>query len=219
MSINPDSAKALLSSENFGDRIQGINQLRQFDAETAYKLIQPVIVDQNVRVRYAAVSMLSSIGQVNPSKSLEILRAGLRDPESDVQAAAADAIAGLKLTEGFTDLEQLYRSSQEWIVRFSIISALGELGDSRALEMLAEASQSGDVLLVPAAIGAMGELGDPQAVPLILPFVTDPDWQVRMRVAQALGRFDTPESNAALAVLADDPTPVVAQQAKSDHLV
>jgi HEAT repeat protein len=214
MSITPDSAKALLSSEDFGDRIQGINQIRQLDAATAYELIRPVVVDKNVRVRYAAVSILASIGQVNPDHTLELLRAGLQDPEPDVQAAAADAIAGLKLTAGFEDLQQLYTSSQEWIVRFSIISALGELGDARAMDMLRDALQSGDTLLVPAAIGALGELGDPQAVEMILPFVADPDWQVRMRVAQALGHFDTPAANAALATLAEDAESHVADQAK-----
>jgi HEAT repeat protein len=158
--------------------------------------------------------MLASIGQVNPSKTLEWLRVGLKDPESDVQAAAADAIAGLKMTEGFEELQQLFYASPDWIVRFSIVAALGELGDSRAFDLLAEALQSGDVLLVPAAIGSLGELGDPRAVEMILPFVADPDWQVRMRVAQALCHFDTTEARAALATLAADPEPHVALQAK-----
>jgi HEAT repeat protein len=214
MSITPDSARALLDSADFGDRIQGLNQLRQLAPEVAYELIQPVVLDRNVRVRYAAMSMLASIGQVNPSKTLEWLRAGLQDPESDVQAAAADAIAGLKMTEGFEELQQLYNTSQDWIVRFSIVAALGELGDKRAFDLLAGALESGDALLVPAAIGSLGELGDPRAVALILPFASDPDWQIRMRVVQALCHFDTTEARAALATLANDPEPQVAIHAK-----
>ncbi len=57
MSITPDSAKQLLESEDFGDRIRGINQLREIDTATAFELIQPAITDKNTRVRYAAESV------------------------------------------------------------------------------------------------------------------------------------------------------------------
>jgi HEAT repeat protein len=214
MTTNPDTAKALLNSGDFGDRIQGINQLRQLEHATAYDLLMTVVQDSNVRVRYAAVSMLANIGHVNPERTLPLLQIGLKDPEPDVQAAAADSLAALKMTEGFEDLQALYQSSQEWIVRFSIIAALGELGDRRAVDMLKDALGSGDVLLVPAAIGALGELGDPQAIPLILPFVGDADWQVRMRLVQSLANFDTPEVKAALEKLSNDAVEQVAEQAK-----
>ncbi len=46
----------------------------------------------------------------------------------DVQAAAADSIAALKLTEAFEDLQQLYHTTSEWLVKLSIIAALGEMG-------------------------------------------------------------------------------------------
>ncbi len=104
MSITPDSAKALLSSEDFGDRLQGINHLRPIKAEEAFELLQPVLRDSNARVRYAAMSLLGTVGRVDLDRSLQLLRVGLKDSESDVVAAAADAIAGLKLREGYEDL-------------------------------------------------------------------------------------------------------------------
>lgn len=214
MSITPDSAKALLSSEDFGDRLQGINHLRPIKAEEAFELLQPVLRDSNARVRYAAVSLLGSVGQVDLDRSLQLLRIGLKDSESDVVAAAADAMAGLKLREGFEDLQALYQSTPDWIVRFSIVAALGDLGDPRGFEILEHAMQSGDPLLVSVAIGALGELGDPKAIALILPYVHDEDWQVRHRVLQALLRFDTPETKAALQTLAADSTLLIAEQAQ-----
>jgi HEAT repeat protein len=214
MSITPESASALLRSEAFNDRLQGINQLRQLGAADAFELLLPVLADSNVRVRYAAVSLLASVGQVDLARSLELLRAGLKDPESDVVAAAADAIGGLRLRDGYPELRELYQDTGDWIVRFSIVAALGELGDSRGFEILEHAIQSQDALLVPAAIGAMGELGDARAIPLILPYVTDADWQIRHRVLQAFTRFDTPATRAALQTLAQDAEPHIAEQAQ-----
>jgi HEAT repeat protein len=204
MSITSDSAQTLLSSPDFGDRIRGVIQLRQLELATAFKLLQPVVVDSNVRVRYAAVCLLASIGQVDLQQSLKLLRVGLQDPEPDVQAAAADAIAALHITEAFDDLQQLYQGSQEWLVRFSIVAALGELGDRRGFEILQEALNSDNDLLVTAAIGSLGELGDPRAVHLLIPYVDTSDWQTRYRVAQALSYFDSPDAKTALGRLAQD---------------
>jgi HEAT repeat protein len=214
MSMTPDAAQALLSSAAFNDRIQGINALRELAAADAFPLLLPLVVDDNVRVRYAAVSLLASVGQVDLPQSLELLRAGLKDPESDVVAASADAIAGLRLHDGYPDLLDLYQETTDWIVRFSIVSALGELGDARGFDILEHALTSNDPLLVPAAIGAMGELGDDRAIPLILPYVNDDDWQIRHRVLQALVRFNTAETKAALQTLTQDAVPNIAAQAQ-----
>jgi HEAT repeat protein len=214
MSMTPDAAQALLSSAAFNDRIQGINALRELAAADAFPLLLPLVADDNVRVRYAAVSLLASVGQVDLTQSLALLRAGLKDPESDVVAASADAIAGLRLHDGYPDLLDLYQETTDWIVRFSIVSALGELGDARGFDILEHALTSNDPLLVPAAIGAMGELGDDRAIPLILPYVNDDDWQIRHRVLQALVRFNTAETRAALQTLTQDAVPNIAAQAQ-----
>jgi HEAT repeat protein len=214
----PEAVQALLSSEDFGQRLSGVNQLRSLDPHQAFEMIQGVTVDSNTRVRYAAVSQLSSLGQQDPDRTLDILRrALLEDPEPDVQAAAADALGALKLTRAFEDLQQLYHQSSEWLVQFSIIAALGELGDTRAIELLETALSSPTELIKTAAIGSLGELGDRRAIPLLLPLIGDSDWQVRHRVAQALGHFKSPEVQPALEQLAQDEVEAVAQQAK-DYL-
>ena len=129
MSITPESVQELLNSEDFGERIRGLNQLRQIDLKTAFDLLQPMITDNNTRVRYAAVSQLDTLGVIDKDTALELLRDRLfNDPEADVQAAAADAIGGLKLTEAFEYLNNVYHDTSYWLVQFSIIAALGELG-------------------------------------------------------------------------------------------
>lgn len=216
MSITPESVQALLQSDNFGDRLSAVNQLRQLDPAVAFRLIQPVAVDRNVRVRYAAVSQISTLGQQNRPAALELLRRCLtEDPEPDVQAAAADSLAALQLTEAFEDLQALYERSSEWLVRFSIVAALGEMGDKRAFELLEKALKSEHELIKPAAIGALGELGDERAVPLLLPYADDPDWQIRHKVAQALSHFTQPEVRQTLERLSQDEYEPIAEAARA----
>lgn len=211
MNITPENVQNFLNSSDFGDRLKGINALRQLPAPQAFTMIQPLVKDQNSRIRYAATSQLSTLGQENLDLALALLRDRLfNDEEIDVKAAAADAIGGLKLTAAFEDLQKVYQATDQWLLQFSIVAALGELGDRRAFELLQEALKSDNPLLQITAISSLGELGDPQAIPLLLPFANDEDWQVRHRLAQALQRFNTPEVKATLAKLAQDPIEAVA---------
>ncbi len=223
MSVTPESVQAMLASENFGDRLSGVNQLRQLDPALAFTLIQSVAMDRNVRVRYAAVSQISTLGEQNRAAALDLLRRSLEDPEPDVQAAAADSLGALKLTVAYEEMQALYERSPDWLVKFSIVAALGELGDPRAFELLELALQSDNDLVKTAAIGALGELGDARAVPLLLPYVGDADWQVRHRVMQALSHFTHTEMaqpeiktavKSALERLSQDEYEPIAQEAK-----
>ncbi|MBU6230699.1 MAG: HEAT repeat domain-containing protein [Cyanobacteria bacterium REEB459] len=215
MTITPDSVRELLHSQDYGDRIKAVNQLRQLQGPAAFDLAQLAAHDSNARVRYAAISQLASLGRQHLATVEPLLRRALtNDPEADVQAAAADAIAGLGLRAAYPDLEAVYRSSSEWLVQFSIVAALGELGAPEAFTLLQEALQSDNELVVTAAIGALGELGDRRAIPSLLGYTEHPDWQLRHRLTQALSRFSEPEARLALETLSQDSSPIVAEAAR-----
>lgn len=215
MSITPQSVQALLTSEDYGDRLRGINQLQQLDHNDAFPLLEPVINDSNVRVRYAAVSSMSRVGEANRDRALELLRDRLmNETEADVQAAAADALGGLKLTEAFDDIVEIYRQTQEWLVAFSVIACLGEMGDPRAFDVLTEALQSENQLVKTVAIGSLGELGDPRALDFLQSYLNDADWQVRSRLVQALSRIGGEQAQQLLQQLAQDQSQQVAEEAQ-----
>lgn len=216
MDITPESVATLLNSEDYGDRLTGINQLRQLDPAEAFPLIQPLINDTNVRVRYAAVSQMSSLGAVDRQQALILLRDRLQnESEADVQAAAADALGGLKLTEALDDLIELYHHTEEWLVEFSVIACLGEMGDPRSFDVLTEALHSENNLVKTVAIGSLGELGDQRAVDMLEPFVSDEDWQARSRLVQALSRLGSDKAHHLLQQLAQDDVEQVAEEAKT----
>ncbi|NEQ65682.1 MAG: HEAT repeat domain-containing protein [Symploca sp. SIO2D2] len=214
MSITRESVQQLLNSQDYGERLRGINRLRQLEPAVAFELVQPLIKDPNTRVRYAAVSLMDVVGTQDLAVSLDILRDRLSDPEPDVQAAAADALGALKLTEAYDDLQQLYQDTPEWLVKVSIIATLGELGEPRSFELLLSALSSENSLIQTMAISALGELGNASAVPLLIPYADHSDWQMRHRVAQALIRLGGTEARSTLETLANDPVAQVAQEAQ-----
>lgn len=216
MSITPESVKQMLNSEDLGDRLRAVNQIRELEPAIAFQLAQSAVNDANARVRYSAVSQMDTLGGQDLATALALLRDRLlNDPEPDVQAAAADCLGALKLTAAFEDLQHIYHTTPEWLVKFSIVATLGELGDPRSFELLKEALASENELVQTAAISSFGELGDVQAIPLLLSYATNPDWQIRYRVVQALGRLGGPEARSTLEALVDDQVEAVAEEAKN----
>ena len=218
--MTPEQIRQMLSAENFGDRIKAINQLRDIDPAEAFRLIQPLCDDPNARVRYAAVSQIATLGEQDKATAYKVLTASLGDPEADVQAAAADALGALKLTDSLDDLNELYGMTSEWLVKMSIVACLGEMGDARAFDLLKKALADENSLISVAAIGALGELKDTRAIELLLPYTNDDDWQVRHRIAQALGQFCSqaePDTRVtkAISTLAQDDSNIVAETAQS----
>ncbi|MEH2305980.1 phycobilisome degradation protein NblB [Nostoc sp.] len=216
MSITSESVKQLLSSEDLGDRLRAVNQIRQLEPGVGFELIQTAISDRNSRVRYSAVSQMDTLGTQDLQLSLDILRDRLlHDSEVDVQAAAADCIGALQLHDAFEDLKEVYYKTDEWLIQFSIIATLGALGDPRAFELLKEALSSETELVQTAAISSFGELGNLEAVPLLAPYATNPDWQMRYRVVQALALLGGAEAKSILETLANDEVEAIATEAKN----
>jgi len=216
MTASLESLKQKLASADYVDRLKAGNQIRQFDQATAFDLLQIAIADANARVRYAAVSQMAGLDQFNAEQLLGLLRDRLQnDPEIDVKAAAADALGALRFQEALSDLQTAYHETDEWLLQFSIIAALGELGNPQAIPLLKEALSSQVELVQTAAIGSLGELGDAEVVPSLLPYVGHPDWQIRHRLVQALGRLGGEAAKAALETLSQDQAEQVASEARS----
>ncbi|KJH70745.1 phycobilisome degradation protein NblB [Aliterella atlantica] len=217
MTVTPESVKQMLSSEDLGDRLRAVNQIRELeDTKVAFELVQSASQDRNARVRYSAVSQMDTLGGQDLELSLHLLRDRLiNDPEPDVQAAAADCLGALKLTQAYEDLQQLYHNTPEWLVKFSIVATLGELGDPRSLDLLTEALNSENDLVQTAAISSLGDLGDKQAVELLIPYASNADWQIRYRVVQALHKLGGEQARNTIETLANDEVEAVATEAKN----
>ncbi|MDG2991231.1 HEAT repeat domain-containing protein [Candidatus Synechococcus calcipolaris G9] len=205
-----------LASEDLGDRLDGINQLRQLPPEVAFELIQPAVNDSHPRIRYGAVSQLANLGRCNPTLAGELLRDRLfNDDEVDVRSAAADAMAALQLTNSLADLQSVYEDTSDWLLQFSIIAALGALGDRAALPLLYEALSSDQELVKLAAIGSLGELGCHESLDRLGDYINYPDWQIRHRLAIALGQIGGDRARSLLEQMIQDRSETVVDAAQN----
>lgn len=194
--VPEERVNELLAAASPGDRATGVNYVRYFEAPKRYETLLAMLRDPDVQVRYASVTQLATAGEHDRARTLEEMRAIIWREEEDpsVRAAAADVMGGLRMREALPDLEKLFRESSDWVVRFSVVAALGELGDVAAFELLQEALHSSaggkEPLVQLAAIGSLGELGDERARALLEPLRESGDTSVVERAKIALETLD-----------------------------
>jgi HEAT repeat protein len=96
-----------------------------------------------------------------------------------------------------------------------VLESLGRIGGPEARGALREATQSGRPQRERMAYRALSRCATEDDDKIFRAAATHNDWYVRLSCAEVLGRFSRPENLAALAQLAADPVPIVAQRALS----
>lgn len=96
-----------------------------------------------------------------------------------------------------------------------ILESLGRIGGPEARAVLREATESGRPQRERMAYRALSRCAIEEDDEIFRDAITHNDWYVRLSCAEVLGRFSRPENFAALAQLASDPVPIVAQRALS----
>lgn len=188
----------LLASPDFVQRIKGVNEARTrfSDAKGVVAALLPLAAaDANPQVRYMAISQLAGLdaadlGEDDGVRLLDTCTTMLReDTDPSCQAGAADAIAGLRLQEGFDTLVDTFNNTSDWMLRFTIAAGVGVMNNPRSFEFLTAvldaAQPEGDELLVAATIGALADLGNTDALPIIAKYREHPDASVQERASIA----------------------------------
>jgi len=98
MSVTPESVKQMLSSEDLGDRLRAVNQIRELEPAIAFELVK----QPSMTAMLASGTPLSAKWIRWADRFINrfdrVARSLFNDPEPDVQAAA-DCLGALKLTE------------------------------------------------------------------------------------------------------------------------
>jgi len=71
MSVTPESVKQMLSSENLGDRLRAVNQIRELEPAIAFELVQQPSMTAMLA---SAVSQMDTLGGQDLSTALTVLR-------------------------------------------------------------------------------------------------------------------------------------------------
>jgi HEAT repeat protein len=168
------------------EAVEALGKLRDARA------VEPLIValeDDDWWVRSGAARALRKLGD---TRAVEPLIAVLRDEEELVRQHALRALGQIWQLPDLTRLGSNDRSVQE-----EAAEALGELGDTRAVEPLIAALKDKDKGVREKAAEALGKLGEP-AVELLIATLGGNDEIMRWRSAWALHRIGTPEALAAV---------------------
>jgi len=151
--------------------------LGQLDDTRAVKSLVGALRDEYWPVRKAAASALDKIGD---TRAVEPLIAALR-AEDTLRAGA-----GVPVRFGHPEFSGL---RDGWTVRRAIVTALGELGDARALTPLVSALRDDQGRVRQEAARALGKLGDVRAVDPLIAALADERAFVRAAAAEALDRL------------------------------
>mmetsp|Transcript_2963 Transcript_2963/g.4516 ORF Transcript_2963/g.4516 Transcript_2963/m.4516 type:complete len:262 (+) Transcript_2963:73-858(+) len=184
-----DEVRELLSADRQGERLRGLREAKSLPPEQALDILAEAVTNDKSQVRNMALGMLADFGHVDMKRTAELLYDRLEnETELSAKSTAADSIAALRLEGAFDALVQVFQESKDWVVRMSIIAAMGELADPRAFDLLAQVIREPNTeeLISIAAIGAIGDLGDKRALQILAPLANHPDDQIRQRAQQSI---------------------------------
>ncbi|MDT8440986.1 MAG: HEAT repeat domain-containing protein [Desulfuromonadales bacterium] len=170
-------------------------------ATGAIDRIAAILAERSLQRRYVAAWAL---GEINDPAVVLPLIGALSDDNPEVRRYATRAL--IKVNRPAVPQLVAYLDTAEGEGAAAAIRALGDIADPRALPALlakVESPQRGEVFL------ALGKLRDSRAEQALVAGLADPDWQVRMNAAMALGPLGGPAAAAKLRTTLDDEVHVV----------
>ncbi|WP_324293477.1 MULTISPECIES: HEAT repeat domain-containing protein [Moorena] len=195
-----------LKSPNAQDRLRALTALREYGSDVAVPLLTSKLKDPEFLVR-SFVAM--GLGNKRTDESYAALLNLMQfDTDPNVRAEASNSLS--KYGEvSISHLVTSFQQDDHWLVRRSILAALVEMSCPEELYSICICGLAGeDPTVREAGIDALGLLAgtvkETEALQQILALKDSQWWRIRMHVARALKRFDSPDAKAALAELMKD---------------
>ena len=204
--MNIEQIKAALKDADPQQRMKGIRELRNYEADVASPLLLEHVNDEEFLVR-SFVAM--GLGRKQSDKAFEaLLLISEQDKDPNVRAEAANSLSFYG-DIAIPHLRKMYEFDSHWLVRRSIIAAIVDLKCPQELLEICQIGLVGeDEPVMESCISALGLLAgskqEIEALQLLLSFVDDRSWRIRLQVARSLGRYKNPEAIAALSKLKTD---------------
>ncbi|OGP14208.1 MAG: hypothetical protein A2052_01580 [Deltaproteobacteria bacterium GWA2_54_12] len=132
-----------------------------------------------------------SVIDTKMSKRREILLGALKDADSQVKKAAADALEKLQARERIDALAQKIATG-EMLEKIKVIYALSDLRGPRVAEVLAKTLKDPVEDIRAAGVRALGNLGDPATLPQLVESLKDTSPIVARAAIEALSTFKDP---------------------------
>ena len=187
-----EQIKDALNDSNPQQRMKGIRELRNYEANIATPLLLDCLGDSEFLVRsFVAMGLGKKRSEEGYTALLKMMKS---DSDPNVRSEAANSLSFYG-DAAVPHLREMYEKDNHWLVRRSIIAAMVDLkAPQELLEICAIGLSGEDQPVMESCISCLGLFGgSPQqesALELLLPFVDDESWRVRLQVAKSLGRYD-----------------------------
>ncbi|MEL6439243.1 MAG: HEAT repeat domain-containing protein [Cyanobacteria bacterium J06621_8] len=201
-----EQIKTALDNEDPQQRMRGIRELRNYDADVATPLLLEHVGDQEFLVRsFVAMGLGRKQSEAAFAALLKMIN---QDSDPNVRAEAANSLSFYG-EPAVTPLRQMYESDEHWLVRRSVIAAMAELNRPQELREICEIGLSGqDEPVKESCISALSLLANTEqqsaALQILLSLIKDESWRIRLQVAKALSQYNQPEARASLNQLKTD---------------
>jgi len=171
-------------------RFKYIDALGQLGDTRAVEPLIAFLDDYDYDTRDSRSHSMLALGEIGDARAVEPLLASLNTIFDDDYKTACDALRLLNPTiEVFLAALEDFESENSWKVRSFAAEMLGEIGDTRAVEVLIASleNENEDSPVVRAtAANALGEIGDSSAVKPLIAALKDEDGSVRHQAAVSL---------------------------------
>ncbi len=198
--------KTLLTSEDPQLRLRALVALKDYSADTAIPLLIGQRQDEAFLVRsFVAMGLGRKRNESAYAALLEMLPV---EPDHNVKAEIANSL-GLYGSRAVDCLTQLFRGSDHWLVRRSILAIMPEMEcPEKLLEIALIALEDKDETILQAGITTLGSLAhtaqSQAALDAMLPTLQTENWRSRLTLAYSLKSFEQPAARDALIQLRQD---------------
>jgi len=157
--------------------------LTQIDNKRA---AQPVYQSLSQRLHFGNVSYVFEVVMQLDSEGLASLLATFPRYNTAMQTAVVRALGELKNPQATPFLLPLLADGQHHLAKVDIITALGRLGDPRAIQPLRDLLTNASAEIRQSAVQALGRLQAIEVADAIRSLLDDPDYWVSFRAGEAL---------------------------------
>ncbi len=156
---------AALLNPNWIVRMSAAKGLARIQNPEAIPTLVLLLQDKVPTVRDEAINALKAIGEASVPSLLE----GLQDPNWKIRLRSVEALAILGPPTAVQPLMTLIQQDSDTTIRQDAIRALGQIGDSQAVDLLLTSLHNPSLRLP--AIEALGNIRSSEAVPALITLV------------------------------------------------
>ena len=197
--------KNALNDSDPQQRMRGVRELRNYDADVATPLLLEHTKDGEFLVR-SFVAM--GLGRKKSPEAFDALLEMIKsDGDPNVRSEAANSLS--YYDSALPHLVKMYRDDDHWLVRRSIIAAVADSDAPQELLEICTVGLSGsDEPVKFSCINCLGMFPNTEqqqsALDILLSLVDDESWRIRSQTAKALGKYKTERAVVALNKLKSD---------------